>query len=571
MAQLSVPEQVLNIMPLASDDQLELLTLAPNPRALVQALPAEQVYQLIKEVDEQGAVTVLSCATSEQIQFILDVEMWRGDMFEPKKAVDWLLLLDQCEGSKIVEWFLTEEFEQKVMVLQSLIIVYKDDEMTDSYAGVEDLDHFTLDGIYDIFLKVPEAEPALNKAFKLLMAENQKTLYALLEAVIWYPVTQTVESAYRWRLARVGEKGIPEFSEAYEIYSRLDPDSLNLPAPSGQEFQDEKSQYPIAPYYPIIETDPSSFLGQCLAMLNDPRRFNIICWELVYLANKVMVADRADASDLETRNEIMRKALGYINLGLELGAGQDIAKGEKLLRAAWMQSLFQVGYGKIMQLRAEAHRLIEEDGLWLKNILNPNQLDHLTALVNRFPKIGVIDEDEAGQDDKRDIHWRDLKSLKDIQTLEKFIPRMKFYARFSRKVLDLTEDKVSVIATLAVFPENKKEIDMACLLTTALARFSMFKEIECGPLAPEAAKTFLELIFLPGIFPEENRICNEEIIRSFQARLMTGNMAWTGDDKEFLSQLIREITVNLELQYGRLDLKVAIEWKYTRGLCIKNP
>ena len=571
MARLSVPDQVICIMPMRSEEQYNLLMLSPNAREVIRSLPAEQIYQLVKEVGEQNTLAILSNATPEQIQFIFDIEWWRGDKFQPQKALDWFLLLDQCEESKIVEWFLTEEFEQKVMILQSLITIFKDDEMTNSYLEVDDLIHFTLDGIYDIFIKIPEAEPALRKAFKILLAEDEKVFYALLEAVIWYPVTQTVENAYRWRLSRVGEKGIPEFEEAYEVYSRLNPDSLNLPVSSDKEFQDENSQYPVAPYFPMIDTDPSSFFGQCLAMLNDQQRFNNICWELVYLANKVMVADRADPSDLATRHEIMRKALGYINIGLELGTGEDLAKGEKLLRSAWMQSLFQVGYGNVMQLREQAHNLIKENGEWLETILNPIQLEHLTALVYRFPKIGVINENEEQQDEKSSLSWRDFKTIKDIQVLEKYILRIKFHVRFVRKILGLTEENFSALSMQDDHPGDKKEIDMICLLTTALARFSLFGEISCDPLAPDAACAFLEVIFIANIYQEETKICNEQIIQGFQGSLMQANMAWTDQDKEFLSQLIEETKSNLALQFGRLNPKGSIDWQYTRGLRIKFP
>lgn len=569
LAKLSVPEQVLTIMPMKSEDQYALLMLSPNTREVIRAMPEEQVYQLIKDVGEQSALPVISCATPEQIQFFFDVEWWQGDKYYPQKAVDWFLLLDQCEESKIVEWFVTEEFEQKVMVLQSLITVYKDDEMTNSYLGVDDLPHIDLDGIYDIFIKIPDAENPLRKAFKLLAVEDQQVLYALLEAVIWYPVTQTVEDAYRWRLTRVGEKGIPEFQEAYEVYSRLNSNSLNLPVPSDDDFKNEDSQHPVAPYFPMFDADPASFLGQCLAMLHDQQRFNNICWELVYLANKIMVADRADPSDPDTRHEIMRKALGYINIGLELGAVEDIARGEKLLRSTWMQSLFQVGYGKIMQLREQAHSVIKENGDWLKNILNTSQLDHLTALVYRFPKIGVIIEDEESDQDKPLLSWRDIKSTKDIETLESFILRTKFNIRFVRKILKLTEKNLDELMENVDFPEIKGEIDMIHLLTTSLARFSLFQEISCEPLPNEAASAFLETIFIANIYQEESKVCNDQLIEAFQNSLMKGNMAWTDQDKGFLFQMIAEVKANTESQFGRINPKIPIDWQYTKGLLIK--
>ena len=85
--------------------------------------------------------------------------------------------------------------------------------MRDSYEGVEGLEHFSPDGVYDIFFKVKESE-VLRKLFLLLVEKDINFLHELLEAVIWYPLTITVEKAYRWRLTRTAERGIPDFEEA---------------------------------------------------------------------------------------------------------------------------------------------------------------------------------------------------------------------------------------------------------------------------------------------------------------------------------------------------------------------
>lgn len=568
LSKLSVSEQAQCAMQLRGEEQMNLLLLSPNGREVVQSMPPEQVYQLIKEVGGEEALPVLACATQEQIQFIFDVDWWMGDKFRPDKAVEWLKLLDDCEESKALEWILTEEFDQKVMVLQSLIKVFKDDEMTDSYEGVENLKHLTLDSVYDIFIKIPDAELPLEKIFKLLVATDKKIFDALMDAVIWYPVTQTVETAYRWRLTRVAELGIPEFEEACEVYSRLDPESLTLPVPSEDDFQDEESPYSLAPHFPLLDADPSTFLGQCLARMKDQQRINAICWELVYLANKVMVADRSDPSELETRNEIMRKVLGYINIGLELGAENDPSKGLKLLRSTWMQSLFQVGYGTIMQLRSQAWSLTHEKGKLLELLLNPGQREHLSALVYRFPKVGVIRE--SGGEERPSFYWRDFKSLHDVQTLESIIPKMKFYVRFARQSLDLTEEKLLRVQEQIDFPEDKDDVDMVHILTTIMARFLMFKEISFEPIKPVAAKTFLEIIFLPGIYAEESRVCKDDLIGAFHDKLLKTEMAWTEEDKALLNQLLLEVKTNLESQFGRLNLKEKIDWGYTRGLCLAD-
>jgi hypothetical protein len=463
---------------------------------------------------------------------------------------------------------LTEDFDQKVMVLQSLIKVFKKDEMTDQYDGVEELEHFTLDGVYDIFLKVADAAPLLKNLFKLLYVKDQKVFYALLEAVIWYPVTPTVETAYRWWRSRVEEKGILSYDEAIEVYSLLDVESLKLEAPSHEVFVDPDAPYAVAPVHPLTDTDSSTFFGQCLAMIKTHERVNAICGELMYLANKVMVADQQEFGNVDSHHETMRKVLGYINIGLELGAGGDIAKGELLLSQTWMQSLFQVGYAGIMRLKWEGEKLIKENGLLLEYLLSSGYMDHLAGSMTRFPKIGVMMTEET-EEAETNVQWRNLESLHDIQVLENFLILARFYVRIARQSLDLSLEKIQQLLAETRSPANKEDLDIVALTLTALARFTLFKEVECQPLLPEGARSFLQAIFHVGIYQDESKVVNDDILQAFRERLLETSLAWTPEDKERLDHLLQTCVHTLQTQFGRLDPSQKIEWQFTRGLLLK--
>lgn len=568
LARMSVAEQVRSVQMVRGQEQLDLLILSRQTEQVVRLLPEEDIYYMIKEIGEEDAIPVLALLSTKQLQYVFDMEWWRGDKFVPQNALDWLRWVAKANDQLLLDWILTEDFDLKVMVLQSLIKVFKPDEMTDQYDGVEDLEHFTLDGVFDIFVKVPDAAPVLKNLFKLLYADHQKVFFALMEAVIWYPITPTVEVAYRWWRSRVEEKGIVGYEEAIGVYSLLDSDSLKLDAAPQEAFEEQSSAYAMAPVYPLADTDPATFFGQCLAMLKNHKRVNALCWELMYVANKVMVADRQDFTHIDIRHEIMRKVLGYINIGLELGAGGDIAKGEALFNQTWMQSLFQVGYAGVMRLKWEGEKLVKEHGLLLEQVLTPGYLDHLAAAVSRFPEIGVTFTEEP-EEAETNIQWRNLESLQDIQTLENFLNLANFYVRFARQSLGLSLEQISQYLEEARFPENKEDLDIKMLTLTALARFALFKEIGCQPLLPEGARSFLQIIFHVGIFKDESRVVNEDIVNAFKERLLTTSLAWTGEDRERLDQLLQECVHMLGTQFGRLDPKKTIEWQFTRGLLLK--
>lgn len=561
LSQMSIEDQARCVMQCPAEQKQNLLTLSEQAQEVVHILSPEEIYEMVKAIGEGEALPVLSLVNCDQMQFIFDLEWWIGDRFQPKRALDWLVLLDKCSEPQTLEWLMTEEFDQKVMLMQALIKVYKQDEMTDSYGGTEGLEHFTLDGVYDIFFKIQETGP-IRKLLLLLYTNFPAVFNSLMEAVIWYPLTETVEKAYHWRMTRISDRGFPEFEEALGVYSPLGVDAIKLRVPDAEDFSDAVN-FQVPPQYILSQTDASTFLGQCVALLTDGNRLDAVQWELVCLANKVIVADREDPADIEKRRKVVRKVLGYINIALDLAAEGDPQKGKKLLERSWMQVLFQAGYHRLMRVKWQAETFLKEQGTYLDTLLTPFEKEQLTALIHRFPQILHFSEEEET------IEERSFETLDDIFGADFLLNRWVFMVRFSKQCLDLTEIKVNQILFECDFPESQSTMDFITWMTTALARYSLFKEISCEPLPEVAAKSFLEIIFLPKIFNEDGRVCHEDIVQAFHDRLLQTPLAWTDENREFLKGFIQQCVQNLEDQFGCLDIKNTIDWKYTHGLCLK--
>ena len=556
---LSVEEQVRCILGRDPHIQQQLLMLSEKAVEVTQSFPVEEVYNLIKEVGKEDSLLIISMVSPDQLQYIFDVEWWQSDKFQPKQALDWIVLLGECQDPETLEWFLGEDFDQKVVLFQAFFKVFKKDEMTDLYEGVEGLEHFTLDGVYDIFFKVDNSKE-IRKLLLLLHEKDQNLLYSLLEAVIWYPVTPTVEKAYQWRMNRTAKRGIPDFQEAMGIYSSLDPETLRLNLP----LQDELPSSPLrlSPRYPLVHLEETLFFTQCLAVLRNEQRLETLRWELIYLANKVIVADGYELSSRDVRQRALRKTLGYINMGLELGAKSDLNKGVALLNKVWVQSFFQVGYEQLKQIRSTASSFIKDNGPYIEHFISEMDKESLGALVFRFPQIAEKTEDS--------FNWRDLKSMKDVEVVNDFLARWKFYSRFARQGLGLSESRFLSLQRQSDSLNTHGSRNLLTLITTALAHYVLFRKLSYEPLADLAAKSFLKMIFLPRIFKDETKLCNEDLINAFEEELLKTPMAWTDSDKKCLQELLWECARNLEAQFGGLDFNHPIDWKFTHGLSINR-
>ncbi len=574
--ELSIEDQARCFMMYSGKERQNLLLLSHNAFGLIQILPDEEIYHTVKEIGPADAYPMLSVLSSAQVQFFFDMEWWGGDKFLPERAWQWFEWMDHGNDNHLLEWFETEEFEQKIMFLQAFIKVYKRDESTDQYEGVGDKPPWTPDGVYDLFFINEDSSGLFKRIFIHLYNTNAELFRALMEGVIWYPITQTVEKAYQWRLSRTSDRGLPDFEEAYTVYSKLDVSSLSENPPSPEDFEVDPARKTLAPTYPLFEADPASFLGQCLSRLKDVSRFDAICWELVMLANKVIVADGLDLGSVEARRSTLKKVLGYINIGLELGAGGDLELGEKLLTRTWMQSLFQVGYAGVMQLKWDVETLLKDHGPLVKQVPGPVVQEHLAAMIGRFPRIGVhriVQEDdpsvdEESESDMPEIHWRDLESMADLQRLRYLQGQVLFRVRFVNMVLGLSIKDIEAMAAKSRFPTALVDFDAICLTLTALAHYAMFGQVACESLPEEAANSFLQVIFLPSPIPGEERALNADILEPFRSRLEEMPLAWTDADREELDRLMKEVEETLYQQFGGLQPGQPIEWHFTRGLCI---
>ena len=559
LSKLSIENQIRFAMQLSGSRMQDFINLSPFSQKVVRGLPPEEIYQMIKETGIGESLPVLAMMSQGQLQYSFDIEWWYRDRFIPECALEWIEFLDACGNFNILEWLQNEDFDQKVVLFQSLIKVYKSDEMTDSYKGIEGLGHLTLDDVYDIYFKTEE-HGALRRLLTLLRSEDPMLYNAILEAVIWYPVTQTVEKAYQWRLIRTSERGIPSFKEAMGIYSRASPDNLKISIPKMEDFA-YQGEFNIAPTYPLLLTESVPFFKDVIMRLGNSSRLNTISWELIYLANKTMVADQVKPSDLKMRKESLQKVLGYINIGLELGACGDLEKGANLLSHAHVLPLFQVGYHQLMDLKWKTENFLKENGSFLEWMFTEFHKDLLAALIDRFPRVAEVEGEKS-------LGWRHFASIQDVQNAELFLDQWAFHLRFVGKGLGLSEQIVKKYLDICDVPEKHEAVDLNVWVTTTFANYVLFGKVSCAPLSEPAAKSFLEIVFLPNIFKDELRQCDRTLVESFKQELLKLPLAWTEIDRGFLTILLNACVLHLQQEFGSLDLKGKVDWRFTNGLCI---
>jgi hypothetical protein len=362
--------------------RLDLILDSRNPQALVRALPADELYLTIRDIGLADAFPLVGLASAEQFKVFLDLDAWRGETFEPRRAMTWLraaragALDDPKAAARWARKLSTLDKELLFLTLRSALLIHDLEE--DEDPEIES----------DRFMRTPENKfiveflvdgndyTAVKGILDDLYADNPFMATRLLSAIRWELDSELTETGFRWRNARLADLGIPSLEDAISWFAR---------PPSAP------ASHPGAPARPpgfwIAAHPGAGLLDRAAARLSDDER-DLLEPELMAAANAVVVADAIDPGDVESVTRALAGARALIELGLEQRAGADEAKAAEALGALPLKRLFQEGFGRILSLKWRVDRLFREHGIGTRDrpLLDPPLGEALAALSLKRPR-----------------------------------------------------------------------------------------------------------------------------------------------------------------------------------------
>jgi hypothetical protein len=125
----------------------------------------------------------------------------------------------------------------------------------------------------------------------------------------------------------------------------------------------------------------------------------------VGLLNRVLVADRVDAADVDGVRETTARARDTVSLGLDHLGGGEVTRAAELLTRVGLADLFRVGYSLTAVLARRA-RALDRAG-----VVDPN-LDALVGARPLFPR-ALDAEPVAGE--------RPFRTVADVQAVAAYL------------------------------------------------------------------------------------------------------------------------------------------------------
>jgi hypothetical protein len=374
----NLAKQRKKLLSLPPEKMLNAILNSTQSTALVHSFSEEDFYFLIHNIGIEDSHPLLYLASNKQWEYIIDLEVWKKDRVELTSMTRWFDLLFKVDPNRFIKWSLDQEIEfMKFYLFKNIEIKIRETDQDPS--DFKD-SFFTLDdALYVRFLDEPIAvESDMDESYEInknyrdaflskylkTLSDNDHIAYqkVLLESSNVIPA-ESEEEAYRLRNVRLAEKGFLPYEEAVGIYQPMKLRDFKI---QGNKFitedQSRKLFFPV-PLYHAGAIEEENHFTVALKNIKVDEILEQIQTEFASLCNQIISADQKIIREKDELKSIVKKACGYLNIGLEK-LTEDNGKHNTEHCTAMIQNyplsnILRIGFGLALELKWRADR-------WLK-------------------------------------------------------------------------------------------------------------------------------------------------------------------------------------------------------------
>lgn len=354
-----------------------------DARDRVHEMDAFSLYNLVRDVDDDCARSLVSLASAEQSQAFLDFDCWNRDQLDCVRLGTWLRLFFQGDDEKVLE--LSEGLDPELLgrFLREHIHVYayQIEEDADIIDAINAPIESSPDGVYAIVMPADHDTAALVRLIiHRLYFTDQDAARQFLYTARWELNAELEENAYRVRSGRLEQYGFLPTEEAAGLYARVNPKkekraAVTALAEEPRELLDldidplAEEPVRIARELSNVVGFEGSFFGEALrAAVSEIDRdlpASGLMRDLAALINMSVAADLGDPSDRDFLFAASHRAHGFLNIGLQYLSDQELNRAVQLLKHWPLKRLFSVGHSLVFALAAQARKMLKRENLSL--------------------------------------------------------------------------------------------------------------------------------------------------------------------------------------------------------------
>jgi hypothetical protein len=557
------------ILSLPTEKMLNTILNSTQSTALVHSFSEEDFYFLIHNIGIEDSHPLLYLASNKQWEYIIDLETWEKDRIGLASTTRWFDLLFKVDPNRFITWSLDQKNEFIEFYLSKNVEVkIRETDQDPSELGDE---FVTLDdSIYVKFLDDPitvdsdveesyEANKKHRDAFLLnyfqTLADIDHAAYqkVLLESTGIIPA-ESEEEAYRLRSIRLAEKGFLPYEEAIGIYQPMKirdfkvQDNKFIP-----QDPDRKPFFPVPLYHTGVIEEENHFTV-ALKNIRSSVVLEQIQTEFAGLCNQIISADQKIIREKDELKSIVKKACGYLNIGLE----KLIEDNEKyntepcitLIQNYPLSSIFRIGFGLALDLKWRAERWLKKSWFTSKGLLlgfwGENWTGVLGGLLIKKPLF--FDNYKTGE------LYREFNSIDDINKTESVLNEI------------IAFDEIFSLISIEPDPAVKDFLTYKNFILTLWARHTLGLSEKLIALTIEEFRTFFDGLWEGKEQPRKTSLSIKESFLDWvskKAELMNYEIS------QKLGQSLNDLFDEIENEYGSVP-RNDLDPKYIHLFLINN-
>jgi len=341
LTELSIEAQIALVCEAPVSRRSELIELVPEPERLIPALPPAELCFTAKAVGLHDAGWLMAHATAEQITVCLDLDTWKDFVPDRSKLDEWLLAFADSGDEALLRSTRAMDLELLVLHMKSRISVVL--KLTEE-GWIPPEQARTIDGqFYFSALREDDDLAEVETLLRTLFQNDYWVYFRLLQGVIWELVSETEESALRWRNGRLQDLGFPPWEESMRIYGFIRPEARGE-LPEGKRYR-EVGEWPLPVWMPNlpVAANAEHSIFRAMAELPDQER-RVQLYAFLALANRIAVAERMPLGDAETIPQAIERAAEVASRGLDYLSQENAVNPPEVLRRVTCERLFRIGH-----------------------------------------------------------------------------------------------------------------------------------------------------------------------------------------------------------------------------------
>ncbi|MBU4345302.1 MAG: hypothetical protein KKC73_07770 [Proteobacteria bacterium] len=544
------------ILSLPADKALDYILDAPNPSAIVHSFPEEDLYFLVHDIGLEDSLTLLSLASDKQWEYMLDIEVWKKDRIEIRSVTKWLDLLFRAHPDRFIKWFLGKKLEFiEFYLFKNIEVIIREHDQDPSDLGEG---FFTLDDTFYIrFTDYPFEDKSDGDFQKIRnkFLENFMHRLAAYDLITYHNVllesssvipAESEEEDYRLRNVRLAEKGFLPFDEAIGIYQSLRPQDIEK---AGKKYtlagSDPNLHLPV-PVYAAGMLQGHNLFTDALQTIDAEGALLQIQAEFAGLANQIIAADQKNIRNRDELRNVVKKACGYISIGLERLTGADKTldanQSAALIQKYMLSHIFRVGYSLVLELKWKAEKW-RSKSWFAKNGLSLSFWDEEWLGVMG----GLLIKKPLFYDNYKTTSslYREFSSIEDIRDAEKVLNEIIAF-----------DDLLSLMA-IKFEATGKRTITYKNLILTLWARHYLGLSEELAPLTLDEFKTFFDDLLITPQKSEKDK--QRKTSKSIKESFLNWASEKTGlniyEITQRLGQTLENLFNDIESEYGAVAKK----------------